>query len=128
MSAPAPQPGPSSAGAVYRPSDQELWVIAKPSEEKTVVMDKNTTAGSSLAKVWARTRIAELADRLAWSGDPGGELREAIPNTALRHQLVSNYTSFVAVDSLMRTAGDHGVTVHQAVPVPDGVRYDTTVE
>ena len=28
----------------------------------------------------------------------------------------------------MRTAGDHGVTVHQAVPVPDGVRYDTTVE
>ena len=93
-----------------------------------VALDKNTTAGSSLAKVWARTRIAELADRQAWSGDPGGELREAIANTALRHQLVSNYTSFVAVDSLMRTAGDHGVTVHQAVPVPDGVRYDTTVE
>ena len=93
-----------------------------------VALDKNTTAGASLAKVWARTRIAELADRQARSGDPGGELREAIANTALRHQLVSNYTSFVAVDSLMRTAGDHGVTVHQAVPVPDGVRYDTTVE
>ena len=93
-----------------------------------VALDKNTTAGSSLAKVWARTRIAELADRQAWSGDPGGELREAIANTALHHQLVSNYTSFVAVDSLMRTAGDHGVTVHQAVPVPDGVRYDTTVQ
>ncbi len=93
-----------------------------------VVLDKNTTAGPSLAKVWARMRIAELADRQAWSGDPGGELREAIANTALRNQLVSNYTSFVAVDSLMRTACDHGVTVHQAVPVPDGVRYDTTVE
>ena len=47
---------------------------------------------------------------------------------ALRHQLASSYTSFVAVDSSMRTEGTHGVTVHQAVPVPDGVRYDTTVE
>jgi hypothetical protein len=25
------------------------------------------------------------------------------------------------------TAGDHGTTVNVPVPVPDGVRYDTTV-
>ena len=84
--------------------------------------------GPSLAKVWARERIAALADRLAWTGDPDGELRYDISGTALKHQLMSSYTSFVAVDSLMRTDGDHGVTVHQAVPVPEGVRYSTTVE
>ena len=37
------------------------------------------------------------------------------------------HTSFVAVDSSHRTDGSHGVTVHLAVPVPQGVRYDTTV-
>ena len=54
--------------------------------------------------------------------------RDSILRVALQHQLVSNYTSFVAVDSSEPTKGQYGVTVHQAVPVPDGVRYDTTVE
>jgi len=90
--------------------------------------DLDGNAGSSLAKVWARLRIADLANRQTWAGDPYGELGDAIRNTALRYQLVSNYTSFVAVDSSQRTAGDHGVTVRQSVPVPDGVRYDTTVD
>ncbi|MDE0444112.1 MAG: VIT domain-containing protein [Gammaproteobacteria bacterium] len=85
-------------------------------------------AGSSLAKVWARLRIADLANRLTWAGDPHGELGDAIRDTALRYQLVSNYTSFVAVDSSLKTAGDHGITVRQPVPVPDGVRYETTVD
>ncbi len=85
-------------------------------------------AGPSLAKVWARLRIADLANRLTWAGDPHGELGDAIRHTALRYQLVSNYTSFVAVDSSQKTAGDHGITVHQGVPVPDGVRYETTVD
>jgi hypothetical protein len=31
------------------------------------------------------------------------------------------------VDSLTVTEGSHGVTVPVGVPVPDGVRYDTTV-
>jgi len=40
---------------------------------------------------------------------------------------MSDFTSFVAVDSTTKTAGDHGTTVAVPVPVPDGVRYDTTV-
>ena len=40
---------------------------------------------------------------------------------------MSNYTAFVAVDSLTKTSGDHGTTVMVPVPVPEGVRYDTTV-
>ena len=93
-----------------------------------VAANDRSSAGPSIAKVWARLNIADLADRQATAGDPHGELRDAIRRIALRHQLVSSYTSFVAVDSSMRTAGGHGVTVHQAVPVPDGVRYETTVE
>ena len=85
------------------------------------------SAGPSLAKVWARTNIAELTDRQATAGDPHGELRHAIKRIALQHQLASDYTSFVAVDSSEPTEGEYGVTVRQAVPVPEGVRYETTV-
>ena len=91
----------------------------------------NVDAGeenAAIARLWARLRIADLADRQAMSGDPHGEFRQSILDTALEHQLMSQYTSFVAVDSTRRTEGDHGTTVRQALPVPDGVRYETTVE
>ena len=88
----------------------------------------DSETGRSIAKVWARSKIADLADRQIAGGDPDGELRDAITRVALRHQLASSYTSFVAVDSSRRTEGSHGVNVHQAVPVPEGVRYDTTVQ
>ena len=82
----------------------------------------------NLGRIWARLRIADLSNRQNWQQDPYGELETAILQTALQHQLVSDYTSFVAVDASQTTAGDHGVTVQQAVPVPDGVRYETTVQ
>ena len=47
---------------------------------------------------------------------------------ALDYQLMSAYTAFVAVDARERTAGRLGTTVPVPVPVPEGVRYDTTVE
>jgi hypothetical protein len=63
------------------------------------------SAGPSLAKVWARANIAELTDRQATVGDPHGELRDDIRRIALQHQLASDYTSFVAVDSSEITGG-----------------------
>ena len=50
-----------------------------------------------------------------------------IERLALRYSLVSQYTSFIAVDSARITQGDSGTTVAVPVPVPQGVRYDTTV-
>jgi len=83
---------------------------------------------ASLAKIWARLRIAELVDRQALGMDAFDEISSEIRATALEYQLMSDYTSFVAVDASERTEGEFGTTVHQAVPVPDGVRYDTTVQ
>lgn len=40
---------------------------------------------------------------------------------------MSEYTAFVAVDSSRVTAGKEGTIVPVAVPVPDGVKYETTV-
>jgi Ca-activated chloride channel family protein len=76
--------------------------------------------------VWARTRIADLADRMTHEGN--ANLPTEIKQVALEYGLMSAYTAFLAVDSLTRTAGDGGVTVAVPVPVPDGVRYETTVQ
>lgn len=81
----------------------------------------------ALAGVWARACIADLADRQAYAGDPHGELADRIKRLALDYNLVSAYTAFLAVDASERTAGTEGVTVNVPVPVPDGVRYETTV-
>jgi Ca-activated chloride channel family protein len=77
----------------------------------------------ALPKVWARSQIADLADRLTYDRDP--ELPDRIRQLALDHGLMSSFTAFVAVDSSRTTEGDHGVSVNVPVPVPDGVRYDT---
>lgn len=79
----------------------------------------------AVGALWARARIAGLSAALLTS--TSGRDQSLIREIALRHGLVSPFTSLVAVDSLERTAGDHGTTVPVPVPVPAGVRYDTTV-
>jgi Ca-activated chloride channel family protein len=81
----------------------------------------------ALAKIWARSHIASLHNRMVIS-PPSIEFKQAITDTALRYGLVSSFTSFVAVDSTRRTEGSHGTTVQVPVPVPKGVKYETTVE
>ena len=78
-----------------------------------------------LAFVWARKRIAEIADRATYEANP--QLADEIRQVALEYGIMSAFTAFVAVDSTVQTAGAFGTTVHQPVPVPDGVRYETTV-
>lgn len=78
-----------------------------------------------IASVWARMKISELTDQSLWQTDTNWA--SAMRQVALEYGLVSAYTAFVAVDSGTRTAGDHGTTVAVPVPVPEGVRYETTV-
>jgi Ca-activated chloride channel family protein len=80
----------------------------------------------ALPAVWARMKMADLADRAAIEG--GIDLPSQIRQIAMEYNLMSAYTAFIAVDSMTRTSGDHGVTVAVPVPVPEGVRYDTTVQ
>jgi Ca-activated chloride channel family protein len=71
-------------------------------------------------------KIADLAGRMAV--DPDETLPAQIKQVALDYGLLSAFTAFVAVDTTRRTQGDQGTTVPVAVPVPDGVRYETTVK
>ncbi len=80
----------------------------------------------ALAKLWARSKIAHLSDGMLLAAYPD-ELAREITQVALHHGLVSSFTAFVAADSTRRTEGDFGTTVAVPVPVPAGVRYDTSV-
>jgi Ca-activated chloride channel family protein len=91
-----------------------------------VTLDGTAATHPGIACVWARKRIEDLANQATYdtSDDLPGEIRQV----ALEYSLMSAYTAFVAVDSAHRTQGDHGVSVVVPVPVPEGVRYDTTVQ
>jgi Ca-activated chloride channel family protein len=93
--------------------------------EIPVDLDDASSQHGGIASVWARAKIADLADRSTW--EPGNDLPGNIKQVALEHGLMSAFTAFVAVDSSTQTAGDHGTTVAVPVPVPEGVKYETTV-
>ena len=52
-----------------------------------------------------------------------------VPVTGKQYRVYDapGFTAFVAVDSTRRTEGAEGTTVPVAVPVPEGVKYQTTV-
>jgi Ca-activated chloride channel family protein len=91
-----------------------------------VNLEDSTATHSGIACVWARKKIETLGSRATYDTNP--DLPGEIKQVALEYGLMSAYTAFIAVDSSRKTAGDHGVTVAVPVPVPDGVRYDTTVQ
>jgi Ca-activated chloride channel family protein len=90
-----------------------------------VSFDAPASSHHGLPAVWARAKIADLASQSIRA--PDDELPEQIRQIALDYGLMSPFTAFLAVDSASRTGGTDGVSVPVAVPVPDGVKYDTTV-
>ena len=91
-----------------------------------VNLDDSAVTHPGIACVWARKKIETLANQATYDNNP--DLPEEIKQVALEYGLMSAYTAFIAVDSSRQTTGDHGITVVVPVPVPDGVRYDTTVQ
>ena len=65
-------------------------------------------------------RIAELSDEEALTGDE--EHRSAIVALGLQYSLLTQHTSFVAVDQVVRASNPDGtLTVDQSLPLPKGV-------
>ncbi|MEA1928512.1 MAG: VIT domain-containing protein, partial [Candidatus Auribacterota bacterium] len=75
--------------------------------------DKNNSA---LKYLWAREKIARLADY----GRTGMAVKDEVTELGLKYHLMTEYTSFVAVDTVIRETGEV-VTVKQPLPLPQGV-------
>ncbi len=80
----------------------------------------------ALSKVWARKKIEDLMQQTYYSGSP--EVEEEVTAIALEYRLMSQYTSFVAVDEsevpqLTREARPPRRML-VPVPMPEGVSYE----
>ena len=74
----------------------------------------------ALRYLWARHRIASLSDQESLEG--GGVSAKAITELGLRYSLLTQYTSFIAVDRVVRNVTpDQAVAVDQPSPMPKGV-------
>jgi Ca-activated chloride channel family protein len=71
----------------------------------------------ALRYLWARDRIGRLSD-FATAGE---DHRDAITALGLEHHLMTAYTSFVAVDHVVRNIDGKRTTVRQPIPLPAGV-------
>ena len=74
--------------------------------------------------LWARRTISDLMDVWRTAGDRREETEEAVTELALEYQLMSQFTSFVAVDETVRNPDGSPRTVAVPVPLPEGVSED----
>jgi len=73
----------------------------------------------ALATLWARRRLESLADDVKLHADD--EQVAEITRLGLKYRLLSDYTSFVAVDTEVRADGKQITRVRQPLPLPLGV-------
>ena len=74
-----------------------------------------------LATLWARTKIDELASQDYTNQKP--EIRDAITNLGLDFRLMTQFTSFVAVEERVVTDGGRPRKIEVPVEIPEGVSY-----
>jgi Ca-activated chloride channel family protein len=80
---------------------------------------KPSKDSTALRYLWARHRIAILSDYNKLRPDDG-RVRE-VTDLGLQYNLLTAYTSFVAVDTEVRNTGDKATTIKQPLPLPQGV-------
>lgn len=95
-----------------------------------LVFPEDSTANQGVASIWARAKVDRLMSEDwmgAQNGNPKKEIKDEIIATALDHHIMTNYTSFVAVEEKVVTKGGKAQTVAVPVEIPDGVDYERTL-
>lgn len=80
-----------------------------------------------LASLWARTKIADMMAKDyegVQQGSPQKNVREAITQLGLEYRLMTQFTSFVAVEEIMITEGGQPRRIEVPVELPEGVSYE----
>jgi Ca-activated chloride channel family protein len=80
-----------------------------------------------LATLWARTKIDELMSRDYTGtqyGVPRADVKEEVTQLGMDYRLMTQFTSFVAVEEMTITDGGQPRRVDVPVEMPDGVSHD----
>lgn len=95
--------------------------------EIKVVFPEKEAAHDALGSIWARRKIDYLMNQdMAGlqSGNTRDDLREAIIDIGLEYKLMTQFTSFVAVEETVIKEGGQPRRVEVPVEMPDGVSYE----
>jgi Ca-activated chloride channel family protein len=84
-----------------------------------VLPESSGASHSALRHLWARTRIADLSD--FGPGAPNQDRVAEITSLGLTYGLLTRYTSFIAVQEIVRRTTDDADDVDQLLPLPAGV-------
>jgi Ca-activated chloride channel homolog len=84
-----------------------------------VSRSRPSAESTALRYLWARHRIAMLGDYQKLRGD--GDAVKEITRLGLAYNLLTDYTSFVAIDQQVRNTDGRVETVKQPLPLPQGV-------
>jgi Ca-activated chloride channel homolog len=95
--------------------------------EIAVELPDNEPRRDVLAALWARTRIDDLMSQDyngIQSGSPREDVKEAITGLGLNYRLMTQFTSFVAVEEMTVTDGGEPRKIEVPVEMPEGVSHD----
>ena len=104
-----------------RMAGREFW------RELRVDLPASEPEHDVLASLWARTRIDDLMGQDyngIQSGNTRTDLRDAITQLGLDYRLMTQFTSFVAVEEMTVTDGGQPRRVEVPVEMPEGVSYE----
>ncbi len=88
------------------PGEIEISGKLSGSSWKRVIRADGAPIGSGLDKIWARRKVDSLESRQVIAGKPLGHIKQQIVDLGVAHQLVTRFTSFIAVEEkLSRTSG-----------------------
>jgi Ca-activated chloride channel family protein len=91
-----------------------------PYRQEVRIDERTRQDTAALRTLWARHRIESLSDQETLEG--GGAFKERITELGLKYSLLTQYTSFIAVDKVVRNlAPQNSVDVNQPLPLPQGV-------
>jgi len=98
--------------------------------EIPIHLNNSATANSILSTFWARRKIDDLMSQ-DWSGLQTGnvkpEVQKEITQLGLNYKLMTQFTSFVAVEERVVTTNGKPTRVEVPVEMPEGVSYDGIV-
>lgn len=91
----------------------------------TVKLPEREDGHKSVRQLWARAKIDELMGQ-DWQSLQSGQSKhkEAITKLGVDYRLMTQFTSFVAVEDKTVTSGGQSRTVEVPVEMPEGVSYE----
>jgi Ca-activated chloride channel family protein len=93
-------------------------------QQITLDLPEANADNSALASIWARAKVDELMDKVHQNSLPHAsmkEVQEQIEDLGLKYHLMTDYTSFVAVDSAGKATAPGRKTFAVPVEAPEGV-------